>query len=455
MSKVPSLGAPALILACALAAAAAHGDELGTVKDPLLQALIDEALGANADVAAAREAAEAARSRPPQAEALPDPMVSVAYVNDGWSPSLGTREMTTLGFMWSQGLPFPGKRRLRADVLAGDAAQSEQQLERVRLGVAAAVKRAYAGVALTRELLELIREREEFWTQIEGVARARYAVGQGAQQDVLRAQIEVARTQQLRAEQEAEAEVRLAELNRLLGRPAEAPAGSVARLALDPVETGLDAAIEWAAALSPELKATGAAVERERLAVTLARKEFKPDFAVQVGYMNRGGLDPMWQAGAAVSLPLYRKRPSAAVAEAEARLREIERRRESVRLLLRQRVQERLARMRAGAKVAELYQKGIIPQDRMSVESAVASYQAGKVPFIAVLEALVTLYSDRATHLRLIEGYQSLRAGLEEASLGVAESGGLGEGTGMAGPGMGRGAAGSSMADSPGGMSGR
>ena len=35
--------------------------------------------------------------------------------------------------------------------------------------------------------------------------------------------------------------------------------------------------------------------------------------------MNRGGLDPMWQAGVGVNLPVYRERRRAAVAEAEAR----------------------------------------------------------------------------------------------------------------------------------------
>jgi outer membrane protein TolC len=454
MPIVPTWVPAAVALALATAP---EMEELGTVQDPALRSLIDEAVARNPDVVAARDAVTAARARPPQARVLPDPMIGVTYTNDGWSPSLGREDMTTLGLMLNQAIPFPGKRRLRGEILAEDAVQAEQGLERTRLGVAASVKRGYYGLVLSRELLELIREQEGLWTQIEGVARARYAVGQGAQQDVLRAQIEVARTQQLRAEQEAEGEVRRAELNRLLARPADAPVEAPAPLELRPLDEAASVVVEWVTALSPELKAAGSAVERDRLGVALARKEFKPDFVVQVGYMNRAGLDPMWQAGASVSLPLYRKRPAAAVAEAEARLREAERRRESVRLLLRQRTQQRLARMRATAKVAELYARGIVRQDQMSVESALASYQAGKVPFIAVLEALVTLYNDRATHLRLIAGYESLRAGLEEASLEVPEDGGLAGA--MSPPGMVRGsAAGSAIEGAAGmaaGMSGR
>ena len=57
---------------------------------------------------------------------------------------------------------------------------------------------------------------------------------------------------------------------------------------------------------------------KQRLATDLARRDFKPDFTVQAGYMNRGGLDPMWQAGVGVNLPLFRGRRHAAVAEAEA-----------------------------------------------------------------------------------------------------------------------------------------
>ena len=136
--------------------------------------------------------------------------------------------------------------------------------------------------------------------------------------------------------------------------------------------------------------------------------------------MNRGGLDPMWQAGIGVTLPLWRKRIDAERAEAEIRQRSTERQRDSLRLQLRYRNQERLARLRATERTVRLYESGIVPQDRMSVESAVASYQVGKVPFVAVLEALTTLYRDRVTLKRLLARHAQLRAGLAEMSLDEA-----------------------------------
>jgi len=406
-----------LVLASAPAPARAQAPWPVPVEDPLLASLIDEALAKNPDVAAARQAAAAAGQRPAQARSLPNPMFSVGYTNDGWSPSLGEMQMTNLAFMASQEIPYFGKRGLRGEVASREAGQVEQQAERVGRSITAAVKRAYYGLLLSRNLLDLIRDQEDIWKQIEGVARARYAVGQGAQQDVLRVQVEVTRIEQLRAEQEAEAEIRLAELNRLLARAAIAPLETPARLALRPVAASLDQLFDWATAISPEVRGAGLGVERATLAINLARKEFKPDFSVQAGYMNRGGLDPMWQAGIGISIPLYRRRLSAGLAEAEAQLRSNQSAVESVRLQLRFRTQERLTQIKTTERIATLYGEGIVPQDRMSVEAALANYQTGKVPFIAVLEALTTLYNDRATHFRLLASHEQTLASLEEASL--------------------------------------
>ena len=418
--------------------------------DFVLDALVAEALERNPDLASLQEALVAARARPDQAQALADPTLSVLYTNDGWSPSLGSREMTTLAFMGSQELPYPGKRRLRGAIAAREADQVEQQLARARLALAAAVKRAYYGLVLSREMYELVREQEGVWTQIEGVARARYAVGQGAQPDVLRVQIEVTRVDEQRTAQQAEAEIRLAELNRLRDRPAATPVGAGGRLGLRPTGETLDRVVERLAASSPELKSARIGEERAGLQLALAGKAFKPDFSVQAGYMNRGGLDPMWQAGASVSVPLQRKRLSSGQAEAEAQARASARLTESVRLQLRYRTQERMAQLAATERIAMLYGQGVIPQGRMSVDAAVANYQSGKVPFIAVLEALTSLYNDRGAHLALLANHERIRASLEEASLEETSSLGA-TGQGMAA--RGDGSIGMSGASAPTGVS--
>ncbi len=406
--------------------------------DPALAALVEEALRANPDLAAARAEAEAARAVPAQARALPDPMLSVGYENDGLAPSLGEMPMTRLFVMGSQDLPWPGTRRLRGEVADRTADAAAQRLERARLSVAADVRRAYATLRQARSLLGLVREQSDLLRQIEGVARARYAVGEGAQPDVLRMQVEVTRIGQAEAEQKAEETARVAELNRLLGRAAAASVETPEPLAVRPVAGGLAEAMARLETISPELRAARMEIERARTAVALAQHENRPSLTVQGGYMNRGRLDPMWQAGVGVTLPVWGAKRAGRLAEAEALARAAEQRAASAALQLRYRTQERLAQLQAAETTVRLYDKGVVPQDRMAVEAALANYRTGRVPFVAVLEALTTLYADRSTQIRLTAGHARARASLDEATLGATAD--L-PGTGMAGvPGTGTGA---------------
>jgi cobalt-zinc-cadmium efflux system outer membrane protein len=385
--------------------------------DAVLQALVAEALSNNPQLRVAQSAIDAARVRIDPARARPDPMVSAAWTNDGWAPSLGAMPMTTLGFMVSQSLPYSGKRQLRADLAASEAREAEPPLVRERLGIEAAVKRAYYGLLQARELQSLTAGQRALWSEIEVVVRTRYAVGQGAQQDVLRVQVEVTRIGQRAIEQAAEAELRVAELNRLLARPLDTPIETSARLALRALPGTVQDAVERARAISPELESVRRNVQTEQAVLALAQRESKPDFTIQGGYMNRGGLDAMWVAGVGINLPLNKKVRQAAVAGAEIRSKGGAHALDAITLLLRYRTQERFTRARTAEQIVDLYDQGIVPQDQMTVEAAVANYQSGKVPFVSVLEAMTALYADRWTRVGLVADHARLQASLDEASL--------------------------------------
>jgi outer membrane protein TolC len=215
-----------------------------------------------------------------------------------------------------------------------------------------------------------------------------------------------------------------------------------ARLALRPEPRDLATLQAQAEAVLPELRAGAAGVDRGQLAIELAQRDFKPDFTVQAGYMNRGGLDPMWQAGVGVTLPLYRGRRHAAVAEAEAGRRAAALQVEAVRAQIRFRTREREAQLRAAERMAAVYADGLLPQAQLSYEASIASYQAGKVPFLTVLEALSTLYRDRIDHLRVLAAHERIKASIEEASLEATSEMPSAGGAGMGSPAGGFGGAG-------------
>jgi outer membrane protein TolC len=426
-------------------AARAQEARTDAARDPVLEALIQEALERNPVIRAASAASEAAGARVNQASAVPDPMFAVGYTNDGWSPSLGTQEMTTLGLTVTQALPGAGRRRLRGDVARAGAKGAQADVERAKLGTVAAVRRAYTGLLLARDLLEITREQQRLWSDLEQSARSRYGVGQGTQQDVLRAQVEVTRIQEAVIEQETDVLLRRAELNRLRGRELEAPIDTAARLELRPLDRSLDDLVREGERVSPELAAAAADIEGGRLAAELVGKERRPELTLQAGYMNRGGLDPMWQAGFGVSLP-RRAKTSAARAEASAAERAAAERRQATALDLRLRAQQRFARARALERIAVLYAEGVVPQGRAALEAALANYQTGKVPFVTVLEALTQVYADRLAYLRRIAEHEQLQATIDEWSLEPAPSMGA---AGMGGPRRGSMGAVAPAADAP------
>ena len=387
--------------------------------DPVLDELVAEALKKNPDITGALSSAESARLRIEPARTLPDPWVAVNYQNDGKAPSLGERDMTFLGAMFSQSFPWPGKLRLAGEEARNRAEEvKEGTVGRARLAVEARVRRAYYDYLLARAQLGLVEDRGRSWREISDVVRDRYAVGIGVQQDMLRAQVEVLRLDEARAEQEAQVASRRAEINRVVGRPQDTPIETAARLTFRPQTADLPGLLQAVRDRSPELAGVSLAIESARLRADLTKKNLLPDFVASGGPMYRGGLDPMWQVGLAVSLPVFagsRQRPLLASAQAE--LRAEESRASSIRQELEFRTRERFANLTAVLRIARLYDEGVLPVDQLSLESALVSYRNGKVPFLTVLEALNTLYADRSLLLNRFAEAEKGRVSIDEADL--------------------------------------
>jgi cobalt-zinc-cadmium efflux system outer membrane protein len=399
----------------------ARGDD-----DPELTSLIAEAVEQSPEIRAAREASDAARQRVRPAEALPDPMLSLGYENDGAAPSLGTEPMTRLQLMAQQAIPFPGKLKLSGKIADAQAAESATRIARARLGVEAAVRRAWAALVSARESLTLTDEQIATWKEIGEITRSRYAAGMGNQQDVLRAQSERTRLEQQRIRDEAAGEIAQVELSRILLRPVDVSvtaAASTRRL-----QSGAsfavperEAVLREAEAKSPELEEARMVRERAGLGVALAKRAFSPDFVVQAGYGNRGGLPMMWSAGVGVTVPLWTgSKQKPLLLDAEGRERAAKAAEEAVRARLMARTTERLVRLSQLSRETRLDTEGILVQDRLTVDAALASYTTGGVPFLTVLEALSTLYVDRRAAISRIADTLKTDADLRELSLDAA-----------------------------------
>jgi outer membrane protein, heavy metal efflux system len=387
--------------------------------DPVLERLVAEALAKNPDVAASEGVVQAAQFRIAPAKTLPDPFLSFNYQNDGRKFTLGTRDMTFLGAMISQPLPWPGKLRLAGEIAESEAKQVESAaLDRSRRAVEARVRRAFYEWQAARALLELVEERRSAWRQIEMVVKARYAAGLAVQQDLLRAQVEILRLDEEAALKIAALAARLADLDRAVGRPQDSPVENAKPLELDASIPELSRILDAVREESPELAGAEAGIAADRFRVDLAKKEFLPDFVASAGPMYRGGLDPMWQVGLGISLPIYSgSRQRNRLHEAEASLRSGQAQLASAGQELEFRTRERYETLKGILRAAQIYRDGVIPVDQLSLESAIASYRTGRVPFITVLDALNVLYADRSNLLTHLANAETLRVAIDEADL--------------------------------------
>jgi cobalt-zinc-cadmium efflux system outer membrane protein len=175
------------------------------------------------------------------------------------------------------------------------------------------------------------------------------------------------------------------------------------------------AAIRSALASRPELAAGRAEIARAEADVLVMRDMFKPMATIRTGPSSTMSDGKGWMAMVGVTLPIWRGRLRAGVAEAEAMramsaadLRAMTRMVEGDAAAAVAQVQAALVRRSALAS-------DVLPRARLVIEPAVAGYASGQLPLVGVIEAVQAL---RAAHGDLIAADAEL--GLAWARLGRA-----------------------------------
>jgi outer membrane protein TolC len=285
-------------------------------------------------------------------------------------------------------------------VATAEAERAARDADRVRLEVAAAVKSAYADLYRADGTVAILDETRSVLQAFAQTARRRYEVGQGSQENILKAETEILRLEAERARLEQVRRTAEIRLSAAVGRSFDAPLGTVASLPAGDLPADHAALVEAAVAASPEVGAVEAAVRREEAAVRLARLDLKPDLIWSASYQNRGGLDPMVTGMFGLRLPIHKQRRQAqALRQAESSLEAARRELEEGQVRVRAAVRELLARCQRASRLLTLFGEGLIPQAQMTLDSAQASYGVGRVDFLDLLSDLNTLLNARAERL--------------------------------------------------------
>lgn len=383
-----------------------------------LDDLLKQALERNPQIRAAGQQADASSFRIPQEKSLPDPMVSLGLKNMGFPQfTVGKEIMSGIGLSFSQAIPFPGKLRLKGEIAEKAFERQKQVRDSIVLGVLKEVKTAYFELYGLHKSIAILQEQRALMQKAQELTETMYSVGTGVQSDVLKAQVEVSRMDEMITPMAEMIKALDARLNLLLDLPADNPVGMPQDQGVEGLSVSLDEIKRAAGANSPMVKEASLMVEEGAKMVDLSRKERSPNFVVEGGWDFKGRLTGMYEVMVGVEIPLYLKTKQAKMLEESlARLASSKSGLSSTRNDVAFMLTEDFLKAKSAENLIKLYKDRIIPQAALTVESSMAGYQVGKTDFLALLSDINTLFSYKMAHYRELVGLWSSIARLEESS---------------------------------------
>ena len=381
-----------------------------------LHELVIEAGQKNPQIAASFHAWQASRNVPKQVSALPETQLSVQQFSVG-SPrpfaGYSNSDFAYIGFGASQDIPYPGKRQLRARVAEHEADSMEAQTDSVRRTVVGNLKMVYFRLAYIQQTLGVLQKSDELLNQVQEATEARYRVGQGNQQDVLKAQLQHTKILQEIAHHHQEEGLLEAQIKQLLGRPQESADVVAETLSVRSLPYSATELLQRAREQNPDVHSKQASIQQQDTQVELAHKAFRPDFNVQYAYQHTNGdTRDYYMATFGIRLP-NRGRQKAELAEAqqnqERARKELDA--ESQRVL--SEVQQQYVRAKTSEERLKIYSDGLVPQAETTFRSALTAYQSNRQDFESLLSGFLDVLNlDLEYRSELVE-HESALAELE------------------------------------------
>jgi cobalt-zinc-cadmium efflux system outer membrane protein len=384
-----------------------------------LRELVQEAEQKNPQIAASFHGWQAARNVPKQASALPETQLSVQQFSVG-SPrpfaGYSNSDFAYIGFGASQDIPYPGKRQLRAEVAEHEADSMEAQTDSVRRTVVGNLKMVYFRLGYIQQTLGVLERSDELLNQVQQASEERYRVGQGNQQDVLKAQLQHTKILQEIAHHHQEEGLLEAQIKQFLGRPQESPDIVAETLTVRRLPYSAAELFQNTREQNPDVHSKQASMRQQETQVELAHKNFRPDFNVQYNYEHTGSQTrDYYMATFGVRLP-NRGRQKAELAEAqenqERARQELDA--ESQRVL--SEVQQQYVRVKTSEERLKIYSDGLVPQSEATFQSALSAYQSNRQDFESLLSGFLDVLNlDLEYRSELVE-HESALAELERLS---------------------------------------
>lgn len=379
-----------------------------------LKGILEYAKKENPEIRAYRERFNAFEAKALYAGILDDPTFKIEFGDiprDNPFPITGKAEMTRYSI--TQMFPFPGKLSLMEKMAKKEASMTGEELRDKEIEILTMVKMAYFDYYYINRAIGITKEIKGIVSDLEKIAGIRYSTGLVPQQDLIKAQVEISMISNELITMESEKKILQARLNTLLNRSSTDYLEDPRDLVLKPSIPEIREITERALKRNPMIRAMEYNIDAQDANRDLAKRNYYPDFMLGIAPIQKMDRFSSWDVMISLNIPLWWKKYDYRLKEAMASLNSSKSRLDGLKNQVSFELNQAYIKVETARRVIELYETGILPQARLSFESALINYETGKVDFLTLLENQRVLKKTRIEHLRALVDYRVRVADLE------------------------------------------
>ncbi|MFC1737448.1 TolC family protein [Planctomycetota bacterium] len=374
----------------------------------------------NAGLQAAFEQWKVAVEQVPQSKALPDPKFTYGYFIEEVETRVGPQRQK-FGIM--QAFPWFGTIEARTDAAAARAKAARKQYEAKKLELFYEVKEVFYEYVYLASELEIAWQNLELLKHFEEVARIKYMAAAATHPDIIRAQIELAKLEDVLKSVQELREPIVARLNAVLNRQSSEMLGWPHEDEFQMIQINHQQLIGVLRAQNPELAALDFEVEAAKNRVELAKKKFWPDIGVGLDWIDTdraamsgvsdSGKDPVMLMFS-MNLPIWSESYKAAERQAESDVSRTKQQRVEAENTIKARAVRVLYDFEDSSRKIRLYRDILVPRAEELLQASEAAYQTGTVDFLSLVDAQRMLLQFQLQYERAVTDYQQKVAELEK-----------------------------------------
>ena len=373
----------------------------------------------NAQLKSKFEQWKAALEQIPQAKALGDPKFTYSYFIEEVETRVGPQR-NKLGIM--QIFPWFGKIEARTDIASAKAKAAKHKYEADKLRLFQQVKNVFYEFAYLAVAIDIAKENLGLLQHFEEIARTKYKTATATHHDIIRAQMELAKLEDILKSLEELRTPTVTRLNSVLNRPTDARLVWPKKKAFRETHIKRQYVIEALIKSNPELAKLNWQVEAAEAEVELAKKRFYPDIGVGIDWIQtddaitsgaRGsGKDPVILMFS-MNIPLWRNSYKAARRQTEANVRKTQQKKINTENEIVARAIKVLYDVEDSQRKISLYGDILVSKAEELVWASEEAYRSGTIDFLSLIDAQQMLLKYKLDYERTVTNNQQKLAELE------------------------------------------